>query len=174
MNKINGLKLPAKFVFLSTFQFRIYAICSELNSLRMSLSARFAKVSGTKTKIARDAIKVKAGKVATKAKRANLVNAKRTGTKAAPAKVAAQAGKKKAATKAAPVKAQAKKKIKVVKGKLNAGKKAKKDKKEKNPVDGKAATPKKAKAKKVKETTPSKTTMELDADIDSYMAAKAK
>ena len=105
-----------------------------------------------------------------KAKRANVIEAKRSGKAPKKAAEAAKAGKKAAATKA---KAAPKKKIKVaLKGKKESNDAAAKAKAAK----AKKAKAKKAKAKKAKATEKENPADkgELDLEIDSYFESKKK
>jgi hypothetical protein len=139
----------------------------------MSLSSRFAKMAPKANKKV-DNKKLSSISAASKAKRDNLVNAKRSGTAPLPASVAAKEGKKKAQAKA---KAEPKKKIKIaLKGgaqgkKGNNNKDAKKDK-----LKAKKAEGKKNKKNK-KPLLPASAPVDksaLDMDLDTYMEAAKK
>ena len=121
----------------------------------MSLSSRFAQIAKKKNGGSDKKDKIASLKAASKGKRANLVQAKRTGKAAVPAAQAAKEGKKKA-------KAQPKKKVKVALGKKGDGKSAKADKKKKN---------KKNKNKKSKTAEPKADKGALDMEIENYMKA---
>jgi len=125
----------------------------------MSLSAKFAAIAKKKSSAPVGAgkknAKLASSAAASKGKRANVVQAKRTGKAALPTAQAAKAGKAKAAAKA---KAAPKKKVKVaLKGKTEAPAKA--DAKKKKKAE---------KAKKAKKAPPADKG-ELDMEIESYM-----
>jgi hypothetical protein len=141
----------------------------------MSLSSRFAKMAPKGNKKA-DNKKLSSISAASKAKRDNLVNAKRSGTAPLPASVAAKEGKKKAQAKA---KAEPKKKINIALkgGARGDGKKGNKDSAKKDKLKAKKLDAKKKNKKNKKPLLPASAPADkgaLDMELDTYMEAAKK
>ncbi len=139
----------------------------------MSLSSRFSKMAPKGNKKADNNKKLSSISAASKAKRDNLVNAKRSGNAPLPASVAAKEGKKKAQAKA---KAEPKKKIKVaLKG--GEGKKGNKNNKDKDAKKEKLKAKKLNNKKNKKPLLPASAPADkgaLDMELDTYMEAAKK